>query len=327
MRLRGGGLRQMPGTMIRSMHKPRMNLKMLWRISVTTTIEAEDAVGEMLKVIFDCPTCSYSDFESGVGHVYAFLRSPIASDARQRIRQGLNRIRDCKIEIGPARISIARMRQKDWAESWKRHFKPIEFGQSLLIKPGWGKKKPRKNQAVVVLDPGLSFGTGQHPTTAFCLSEIEKNSPRRSVGLNGFPKGTHSFLDIGAGSGILALSAAKLGYRPVCAMDVDANAVRAAQANAKRNRVRIQIIRRNVLELPMRPKRRYFFICANLISGLLVEQRERIAAQLRRGGILVLAGILEAEFSAVRQGYEELGLKMVSTESEKGWQSGSFCFE
>jgi ribosomal protein L11 methyltransferase len=288
---------------------------------VETTLEAEDAIGEMLGELFGSPASSYFDFESGTSRVCVYGQGTVDPKARLKIKEGLGRIRDCRIEIGPARISIARVRKEDWAESWKRHFKPIEFEDLLLVKPGWSKKKPRKNQAVVILDPGLSFGTGQHPTTAFCLSEIARNSPRRISRKNG-----QGFLDIGTGSGILAISAAKLGYGPVRALDFDADAVRAARANAVRNGVTFRIVRGDAAQLPLNPKIRYHFICANLISSLLVQERERITAQLDRAGILVLAGILKREFSEVRRTYEKMGLKMVSTKSEKEWQSGSFCF-
>ena len=293
----------------------------LWTVSVDTTLEAEDAVGDMLGEVFDCHPSSYFDFETRLNRVSIYVHGNVATDVRRRIKEGLDRIRSCGIAIGPAKISIARVPKEDWAESWKRHFKPIEFGNLLLVKPGWSKKKPRKNQATVVLDPGLSFGTGQHPTTAFCLSEIAKHSPRCSRSNN-----ERAFLDIGTGSGILAISAAKLGYAPVRAMDFDVDAVRAARANAKRNRVHIRIVRGDATRLPANPKRRYDFICANLISSLLVSERERVLAQLNRNGILVLAGILKSEFSEVRQKYEEAELQLISTKIEKEWQSGSFCF-
>jgi len=249
---------------------------------------------------------------------------------------------------------ISKLRQKDWAESWKRHFKPIEIrfknrrdelcesqsprrksgtrvtrpseqtGRFLLIKPSWSKRKPRKDQVVVVLDPGLSFGTGQHPTTAFCLREIVRTAREGAR-----PTETKSFLDLGTGSGILAIAAAKLGYSPVRALDFDADAVGVARANAHANRVqnKLKIRRGDVSNLPMCPRQegqRYDLVCANLTSDLLIAERRRIAAQLNAGGTLVLAGILKSEFGQVRKAYESLGLKLVSCRSEKEWRSGSF---
>ena len=137
-----------------------------------------------------------------------------------------------------------------------------------------------------------------------------------------------SFLDLGAGSGILAIAAAKLGYKPVRAIDFDPDAVRIARANARVNRVhkKLRIARGDVAKLPIRPARRYDLICANLISNLLVLKRRRIAAQLARRGTLVLAGILKSEFGRVQTAFEELGLKLVSGKSQREWRSGSFCF-
>jgi ribosomal protein L11 methyltransferase len=187
-----------------------------------------------------------------------------------------------------------------------------------LIKPGWSKRRPRRNQAVVVLDPGLSFGTGQHPTTAFCLGEIVKRCSRAG----------QSFLDLGTGSGILAIAAAKLGCSPVRALDFDPEAVRVARANTRINRVRqkLKITRGDVGKLPVHRRRRYDLVCANLTSNLLIAERRRIMAQLNRGGTLVLAGVLKAEFTRVQKAFEGLGLKLVSSRAEKEWRSGSFDF-
>ena len=95
--------------------------------------------------------------------------------SRKQLPPVLRRIKQCGLKIGSGKIIIAKVRREDWAESWKRHFKPIEIGNSLLVKPSWSKRRPRKNQAVVILDPGLSFGTGQHPTTSFCLIKLSQS--------------------------------------------------------------------------------------------------------------------------------------------------------
>jgi ribosomal protein L11 methyltransferase len=134
------------------------------------------------------------------------------------------------------------------------------------------------------------------------------------------------FLDIGTGSGILAIAAAKLGYKPVRAFDFDPEAVRVAQANASVNGVhkKIRIERGDVAKLPDKPKEQFDLVCANLISNLLIGERRKIAAQLKPGGTLVLAGILKAEFLEVQKEFESLGLKLVSARSKREWRSGSF---
>jgi ribosomal protein L11 methyltransferase len=232
---------------------------------------------------------------------------------------GLKRITECGLKIGAGQIEIAKVKREDWAESWKRHFHPLEIGKTLLVKPSWSKKRPRKNQAVVILDPGLSFGTGQHPTTSFCLGEIARCHESVTK---------QSFLDIGTGSGILAIAAAKLKYQPVEAFDFDPESVRVAKANARKNRVehRIKLTRGDVTKLPLKPARQFDLVCANLISTLLIAEKRRIVNRVKRSGTLVLAGILAAEFAEVERAFAGLGLKLVASRVENEWCSGAFCF-
>ncbi len=292
--------------------------KPLWKISIATTLEAEDVVTEMLGGFFKNPASSYFDYEKKTSRVSVFVPHKIAPDILRKIRENLDDLKKCGLKIGSGKISVTKVPPEDWAESWKRHFKPMEIGKALLLKPSWSKKHPTKGQAVVVLDPGLSFGTGQHATTEFCLQEIVRNanSPRQ-----------HSLLDIGTGSGILAIAASKLGYQPVSAFDFDPEAVRVARANARFNSVlpQIKVFQGDVTKLLTRTKWRYDFICANLISDLLVAERKRIVAQLSPGGILVLAGILKTEFAEVQRSFEKSGLKLIRAKSKKEWRSGSFC--
>ncbi len=191
----------------------------------------------------------------------------------------------------------------------------------MLIKPSWSKRPAKKNQAVIVLDPGLSFGTGQHPTTSFCLNQLADRHTQ-----DGQSKA--SFLDIGTGSGILAIAAAKLGYSPVHAFDFDPEAVRIARENARKNYVaeKLRMTRGDVTKIPARSAAKYDLICANLISTLLVAEQRRIIARLKSGGTLVLAGILNGEFSFVQRSYEKAGLRLVASRREKEWRSGSFRF-
>jgi len=291
----------------------------MWRISVSTTSEAEEAVAELLGDLFSVSASTYTDFESGVTTVAVYCRRRPSELAVKRamLRDGLARIRRCGLKIGSAQILVQRLRPENWAESWKCHFKPLEIGRVLLIKPSWSRRRPRKGQSVVVLDPGLSFGTGHHSTTAFCLRELARR--RR----HGQPQ---AFLDLGTGSGILAIAAAKLGYAPVRAIDFDPAAVQVARANARTNRVsrKTQIMRQDVAKLPLRPPRRYDLICANLISTLLMSERARVVRQLKPGGALILAGILKSEFNLVAGSYTAGGLRLVAGKGEKEWRSGTF---
>lgn len=291
----------------------------MWKLSITTTAEAEDAVAELLGNGLAQPATAYTHFATGrtTVAIYCDIRPAEFPTRRDALRAGLARIKRCGLNVGSGRILMQQLRRENWAESWKRHFKPIKVGKALLLKPSWSNCRARKGQAVVVLDPGLSFGTGHHPTTSFCLRELA----RRRV--HGQPQ---AFLDLGTGSGILAIAAAKLGYSPVHAMDFDPESVRVARANVRANQVagKVRIARQDLTKLPLRPSRRYDLICANLISTLLLTERDRIVRRLKPDGGLVVAGILASEFNLVAENYGVVGLRCVADKSEREWQSGTF---
>jgi ribosomal protein L11 methyltransferase len=272
----------------------------LFKVSVPVFDKSEEPAVELLQEMFQTTACVETDLERNTSHVSVFLgRMPDRAKLRGAFR----------------RFSIRKLRHENWAESWKRHFKSIEIGSKLLIKPTWSKRKAKANQAVVTLDPGLSFGTGQHPTTRFCLEQIVA-----------FRRGAQpqSFLDIGTGSGILAIAAAKLGYRPVHGFDLDAAAVRIARANAAKNGVsrKIRLVKKDVSD--QKPSEKYDLICANLLADLLLTERKRIVSLLKPEGRLVLAGILKLQFRDVQRAYEGAGLRLVARRGEDEWKSGAF---
>jgi ribosomal protein L11 methyltransferase len=291
----------------------------VWKIDAHIPFEAEEAVIELFQRVFEQPPCSYSDVESGISTVTVYFQEKprVSAIKRAELAAGFKRIRECRLNVGRPRLSIKKLPQQDWAESWKRHFHPIEIGSALLIKPSWSKRRPKKGQATIILDPGLSFGTGQHPTTAFCLGELVAHRK---------PGTEQAFLDIGTGSGILAIAAARLGYGPVHAFDFDPEAVRVASANAKRNRVlsKIHFSGQDVTKLS-RTGPKYSVICANLISNLLIIVRGRVLARLAQGGVVVIAGILKTEFHAVQRAYEKAGMRLRASKVQKEWRSGTFA--
>jgi ribosomal protein L11 methyltransferase len=296
-----------------------MKRRPLWKICISTSTEAEDAVTALLADALSQPASSYTDLETGQTSVTAYLQKPPAwsSGWRTGLQQRLKQTRACGLNVGPGRVSLARVRWEDWAESWKRHFKPISFGSTLLVKPSWSRLKPRKGQAVVVLDPGLSFGTGQHPTTAFCLQQVVTCRRRGQA---------QSMLDIGTGSGLLAIAAARLGYEPIHAFDNDPEAVRTARANARQNGVaeRIRFSRQDLASYSSQQAGKYSVVCANLASDLLLIQRKRILAYLQPRSALVVAGILKSEFAAIQAAFEAAGLRLVASQVGPEWRSGVF---
>jgi ribosomal protein L11 methyltransferase len=290
----------------------------LWQISLATTAEAEEACIEALSAEFGVPASGYTDFETQAVRVSAYLETKpkLLTQRINGVRARLRAGRAGGLRIGTGRIECRPMKRENWAESWKRHFKPLSIGGAVLLKPSWSRRQAKARQAVVVLDPGLSFGTGHHATTSFCLREVVRFCR----------KGGGSFLDMGTGSGILAIVAAKLNCKPITAFDFDPEAVRVARKNALNNRVqdRIRIDQADVTKLPLRPVHRFDLVCANLISNLLLAERKQISTRVAEGGTLVLAGILRTEFSGVRKAFEKLGMQLVRQKHEKEWASGAF---
>jgi ribosomal protein L11 methyltransferase len=296
-----------------------MKSRHVWRVSVITDTEAEDAVAEILRSVCDQPAASYMDLETGTSEscVY-FDRAPEAwTLLRRQLLHRLQGLESCGLQTGSVKVNLRKLTSNSWLQSWKKHFRPLEIGSALLVKPGWSKRRRKPGQAIVVLDPGLSFGTGQHPTTEFCL--------RGLVSVRGEIE-RPSLLDVGTGSGILAIAAAKLGFAPVDAFDLDPDSISVATKNAARNRVapRICFWRQDVAALPKRSPRKYTLICANLLADLLMIHRDKLAARVDSGGSLLLAGILKEEFEKVSAAYLACGLKCISRHTEGEWCSGRF---
>lgn len=288
-------------------------------VSIAVPIEAETEVAALVERVFRRPPVLYTDEDTAITTVGVYLTDPKAWTPfrHQRLRAGLDRLRRGGLSGRRPRIRTRQLRVEDWAESWKRHFRPFEIGRALLVKPTWHRRAARPGQAVVELDPGLSFGTGQHPTTRFCLEQIV--ACRAST--------AHpSLVDIGTGSGILAIAAVKLGYAPVEAFDFDPAAVRTARTNARLNGVHRALlpVRRDLRQLPLQPARRFSVVCANLLDDLLRAERGRICRRLEPGGRLVLAGILDRQFAAVRAVYEAAGLRLAAEKTVGEWHSGAF---
>jgi ribosomal protein L11 methyltransferase len=298
----------------------------LWKVSVVASPEAEDAIAELLSENLGAPCSAYHDFEAKQTTISAFLADRAAFDRSKRaILERLDRVYECGLGSIRPKLSCAKVRREDWAESWKRHFKPLEIGRKLLIRASWHRRKARPGQSVIILDPGLSFGTGHHPTTAFCLEELVKFCEKSRK----HPKGwtSNGLLDAGTGSGILAIAAAKLGFSPVDAFDFDAEALEVARKNAKRNRMvnKIRFFQQDATR--MGSHRTYSVVCANLSTDVLIRAMTRLASSIQSGGVLILAGILKTEFSSVERVARGAGLRVLRRKNEKEWGSGSFVKE
>lgn len=198
----------------------------------------------------------------------------------------------------------------DWAEEWKRFYHTMRVGKRLVVRPSWESYEPAPGEVVLVLDPGAAFGTGQHPSTRLCLAALEEQT---RTGMR--------VLDLGCGSGILAVAAAALGATEVLAVDLDPEAARATEVNAAANGV-VERVRAAVGSLgdawpwPEDPPFASFdLVVANISAAVLTALLGDITNTLRPGGILVAAGFIEAGSPDVREAAVRAGLTPLREEA------------
>ena len=244
---------------------------------------------------------------SGEAQVRAYL--PLTPSAK-RSRAG--------IQVGVKLISLLHplpgleervLEEGEWETAWKSFFSLLRVGRHLVIKPSWQEYIPGQGDAVVELDPGLAFGTGHHPTTRMCLEALERlASPGMQV------------LDLGTGSGILAIGAAKLGASRVTAVDVDGVAVRVARANVRSNGVSHQVrLYKGGLPHPKVPGGDFDLVLANLNARALAEMAPYLADSLKPGGSLVVSGVLTEQERQVEAHFISMALLLESRMVQGEW--------
>lgn len=212
-------------------------------------------------------------------------------------------------EAFPVRATAIRtLEARDWQNFWRHHFMRRKIGKSLLIVPDWEENGDTEGRAVIRLEPGLSFGTGDNFTTRFCLEMIDEQFSKRVP---------ESFLDVGAGSGILSIAAAKLGCPRVMAVENDDMAMASARGNLERNGVVDRICMQSHDILSGWDGGKYEFVCANIISGVLTRAAPALVKTATR--LLVLSGILEGECDGVAETYHQLGAREIIRDGDGQW--------
>jgi ribosomal protein L11 methyltransferase len=200
--------------------------------------------------------------------------------------------------------------EADWAEAWKAYFPVMRIGRRLVIRPTWRRHRAHPGDVVLALDPGMAFGTGLHPTTRLCLAALEGLDDRGHVA-------AARVLDVGCGSGILAIAAAKLGAERVVGVDTDPIAIEATTANAARNRLARRIkVHEGSLPSGAGP---FDVVLANLIAGLLVPLAPLLRDELRPGGTLLASGIFVDREEEVTAAFDAAGLESVERSAEGEW--------
>jgi ribosomal protein L11 methyltransferase len=191
-------------------------------------------------------------------------------------------------------LKVTSRHEEDWANAWKEHYKPVLVGRRVVAAPPWVDYLAKPEEIVLQLDPGMAFGTGTHPTTRLAMQALEDE----------LHSGDRVF-DLGTGSGILAIAAAKLGASRVDGVDIEPVAVRMAQANAEMNGVADRVRIDGGSSAPMGG---YDLVLANIIARVLIELIDEVIGATRPGGTIILSGVIDMREERVREAYEERGM-------------------
>jgi len=207
-------------------------------------------------------------------------------------------------------LSFESVEDREWLNEWKRDTTPKQYGDRLWVYP-WDSPQDDETQTIVYLEPGLAFGTGDHPTTAMCLSWLDQNI--------GQEHGDSSrVMDYGCGSGLLAIAALKLGAESAVGVDIDEQALTATLNNAEQNNVGDRIELRNIDDPKTASDETYDIVLANILSGILIELSSTLTGLTRPGGHLVLTGILAEQADDVIAAYADTVSLSIQTDQD-GW--------
>jgi ribosomal protein L11 methyltransferase len=199
---------------------------------------------------------------------------------------------------------------EDWADAWKKHYHPVRLGQRIVIRPLWVEVEAQENDIMIALDPGMAFGTGTHPTTQLCLEALERQV---SVSI--------AVLDLGCGSGILSIAAAKLGAGKVVAVDIDQLAVDATIENAAVNGVAEKIhAYQGSLETVITSARRFDLVVVNILAKIIIEMCDQhLGDTVRPGGKAIFSGIIAEQTEAVEAALRKTGLEPTGRYQQTDW--------
>jgi ribosomal protein L11 methyltransferase len=232
------------------------------------------------------------------------------------VRTFLANLPDFGLAPGKAELSWKTVDDEDWANGWKQYYKPIRITDRLTVKPTWETYEPSEGEIVIELDPGMAFGTGTHPTTSLCLRAIER-----------YIKPGDEVIDVGTGSGILAIAAAKLGAGGVLALDLDPVAVSSAKENVALNGLRqVTVMQSDLLSildqvgtnelgitLPVR------VVVSNILAEIILTFVGDVHRVLRKDGLFIASGIITAKEKMVADELERTGFEIVARNEEGDW--------
>lgn len=234
---------------------------------------------------------------------------PHTGDQLDLIRKAVDYLPEYGLDIGLGKVTVSAVDEMDWSNEWKKYFKPMKPGNTIVIKPSWEPYLPQVGELVLEIDPGMAFGTGTHETTSLCIEEMEKHvKPHQLV------------YDIGCGSGILSVAAALLGAEKVIAIDLDELAVKITKENLAMNQVeeRVEVFQGNLMDVLDQPAD---IIVSNIIAEIIVKMCEDVWQYIKPGGIWISSGIIRDKQHEVEKAIQDAGLIILETREMGEWVS------
>ena len=291
------------------------------QIKVTSKLEKLDDVSAVMSMIsnylqiedysdIDLKTC-YGDLidesilnaDKTIASVSVYLAGNGHADTVNQIRARLDEL---KIE---ATIEVNGVNEEDWANSWKEFYKPLKIGEKIVIVPAWEKYDAKEGELIVKMDPGMAFGTGNHETTRLVIGLLEK-----------YVKGGERVVDVGCGSGILAICASKLGAGMCRAYDIDPVAVKVARDNIMESGLdNITCDVSDLLRGVDKTDGGYDIVCANIVADIIIRMTPDIAAYMNEGAVILASGIIVERSEDVIECFEKHGFSIAEKVVENGW--------
>lgn len=222
------------------------------------------------------------------------------------INEKMDELKELGIDTGLAKVESEKMFEEDWANNWKKYYKPTKVGQKIVVKPIWEEYQEQGDEKVIELDPGMAFGTGTHETTRMCIQSLEE-----------YVKADSTVFDVGCGSGILAIAAAKLGAKMAVGVDLDPVAVESAKENVGYNNLdNIQILYGNLVEVI---DGKAEIVVANIIAEVICILTEDVKRVLKDNGYFITSGIIHDRVEMVTKKLEETGFEVIEINKDGEW--------
>ena len=260
----------------------------------------DQAVMEKMK---DCETCVT---------IYV-ADNPQGMEELMQVRQILARLKaqDPDGKYGRLELEMKDVDEEDWSNAWKKYYHPVQVGEHLVVCPSWEAYDRQPDDVVLTLNPGMAFGTGTHDTTRLCMELLEKYiTPQDTV------------LDVGCGSGILAITAALLGANKIIGCDIDEVAVKVAGENAALNGVQDRIAFHQG-DLTSQVEGSFQIICANIVADVIIRLSEDAGRYLAKDGIFITSGIIDTREQDVLNALEQNGFQVIERRTSGGWVASS----